>query len=52
LIDDKTEKEKLNQAMTQEELKKVKQENEKKRISKAQIAWKVASGIGKKVQEM
>ena len=52
MIDDKTDNETLRQAMTQEQLKRVKQENEKKRTSKAKIVYKVVSTMGSKIQKL
>jgi hypothetical protein len=52
LIEDKTDNERLSQAMTQEQLKKVQVENQKKKGSKLKIAYTVASRLGKGIQKL
>jgi hypothetical protein len=52
LIEDKTDNERLNQAMTQEQLQRYRQENQKKKGSKIKIAYQVASRLGKGIQKL
>ena len=52
MIEDKTDNERLNQAMTQEQLKKYQIENQKKKGTKLATAYKVASAFGKKIQQL
>ena len=52
MIDDKNDNEHLRQAMTQEQLKRVQAETQKKKGSKLKIAYHVASRLGSAIQKL
>ena len=52
LIDDKNDNEHLRQAMTQEQLKRVQTENQKKKGNKLATAYKIASRMGSAIQKL